>query len=226
MKHFNTFLLLLVSSLVLSSCDANESDDIPNEMYRLFPNGYFSEGFREEYMLSGTSPAGLRLEGTHLELTESERSFDGEQVSPIRIQNDWIDTQTNEQFSNASLSFYSTDSANRRLIGSEDIVVGIISNANTIDTIPVLASIGEAGMVGSYLDTIGGVITLTWRLEEADGEFARLVWTSEVRDGDGNLIVEGYTAYLINRDGDRQSLELLFDVKLLNDPVTWTGVKR
>ena len=226
MKLFNTLLFLIVSTLALSSCDSNESNETLDALYQLFPDGYFSEGFREEYTLSGTSPSGLLLEGTHLELTEEQRSFGGEQVSPIRIQNDWIDTQTNEQFSNASFSFYSIDPENRRLIGSEDIIAGIVSNSNAINRIPVSASIGESGVVGSYLDTTGGTITLAWRLEEASGEFARIVWDSEIRDGQGNVVVEGYTAYVIDRTGDRQSIELLFDVKLLNDPVTWMGAIR
>jgi len=226
MKLFNSLLLLSVSILAFSGCDSNESDEAPEDSYQLFPSGYFSEGFREEYTLSGTSPSGLMLEGTHLELTGEQQSFGGEEVSPIRIQNDWSDTQTSEQFSNASFSYYSTDAENRRLVGSEDIIAGIISNSDAATRIPVSAGIGESGMVGSYLDTAGGAITLTWRLEEADGEFARLVWDSQVRDGQGNLAVEGYTAYIIDQNGARQSIELLFDVKLLNDPVTWVGVKQ
>ena len=226
MKSIHVLIFIAFVFAGLSGCSSNESSDPEDTLYQLFPNGYFSEGFREEYGVSGTSPSGLTLEGTHLELTAEEQSFNGEQVSVVRTQNDWVDNQTNQQFSNAALSFYSTVSADRKLVGSEDLITGVVSSSTSEERLPESASIGESGLVGSYTDTAGSSIMQTWRLEEANDGFAKIIWASQVRDDQGNLILEGETAYIIDRDGNRQSLELLFDVKQLNDPVSWVGVKR
>lgn len=229
MKLLTRLLVLPLLAFSLTNCgddDDDDNNDVSAEIeYQLFPDGYFSAGFREEYSMTGINTSGVEFEGTHFQLTQSTTSFEGQQVNPILSQSDWTDTNGGA-FSVASLAYYSTDPNNRTLVGTEDILTKIVSTTSTTENIPITAQIRDSGQVGTFTDVFGSVTTQTWELQSADDGLANIVWASETRDVLGTLIVEGHTGYVINQDGVRQSLSLLFDIKIFADPVTWVGTKK
>jgi len=227
---FITRLFLFAGLLLftfLSSCGSSDPQSPePTEVsFQLFPNGYFSTGFREEYNMTGTSPGGLMLQGTHLELTQAATTFNGQQANPVRIQNDWTDTNTSQMFSNGSTEYYSTDAASKMLIGTQDLLTSTIGVPASMTVIPQTAKVGDSGTHATYTDNFGNTTTLTWTLQDAGNSQARLVWASETRDVNSVLLIEGNTSYVISENGTRQSMTILFDVKALADPVSWTGTK-
>ena len=223
------FLLLWIGG-ALAGCGDEDSGNNPaqadSKTYQLFPPGYFSPGFREEYAMRGTSPAGLSLEGTHLELTQPIKTFAGRQVVPLLDQNDWTDTQSGDAFTTASLSNYSTDPADLKLIGTEDIITAVVTIFSDPGRIPTTAQIGDTGTLGTDTDSAGNTVVRTWRLEADTGDLAKLSWQSTVSDNAGNIIAEGNNTYVIDPMGNRQSMNILFDFKPFNDPVSWVGTKR
>ena len=227
----NLLKLILVSSVAVGcgedSGDGNNNPAQSNEKtYQLFPAGYFSPGFREEYVITGTSPAGLNLQGTHLELTQQTKTFNGRQVVPVLDQNDWVDTQSGDSFTTASLSNYSTDPANLNLIGTEDVLTAVITVFADPQGIPTTAKIGDSGTIATDTASDGNTVVKTWRLEADAGDFAKIYWQSTVSDNAGNIIADGNNAYVIDEMGNRQSMTILFDFKPFNDPVSWIGRKR
>ena len=216
----------LLFTLLLSCGGSDSQSPEPTEVsFQLFPAGYFSQGFREEYSIVGTSPGGLMLQGTHLELTQAATSFNGQQSNPVRIQNDWTDTNTNQMFSNGSTEYYSTDVDNKTLLGSQDLISSVIGIPTSAAVLPQTAKIGESATYATYMDGAGNVTTLTWALQDAGNNQASLIWASETRDVNSVLLIEGNTSYVINTSGARQSMTILFDVKALADPVSWVGTK-
>lgn len=226
-KTYNILFILSLILLTLTNCgDDDDDDNVSAEIeYQLFPDGYFSAGFREEYSMTGISTSGVEFAGTHLQLTQSTTSFEGQQVNPVLSQSDWTDTNGGA-FSIASLAYYSTDPNNRTLVGTEDFLTKVSSTTSNPENIPVTAQIGDSGQVGTFTDVFGSVTTQTWELESADDGLAKVTWASETRDVLGTLVVEGHTGFVINQDGVRQSLSLLFDIKAFADPVTWVGTKK
>lgn len=220
------FAGLLLLALLTSCSGSDPQSPEPTEVsFQLFPAGYFVQGFREEYSIVGTSPGGLMLQGTHLELTQAATSFNGQQSNPVRIQNDWTDTNTSQMFSNGSTEYYSTVSDNRTLLGSQDLISSVIGVPTSAGAIPQAARIGESATYATYSDGAGNVTTLTWALQDAGNNQALLVWASETRDANSTILIEGNTSYVINTNGMRQSMTILFDVKALADPVSWVGTK-
>ncbi len=223
MKFIRITLFLSACILCFSSCEEEPTDE--EVAYQLFPNGYFSTGFREEYNLTGQSQSGATFTGTHLELTQSVTSFNGQQVVPVRTQNDW-DDENSTHFINGTIAYYSQDASNRTFIGSKDIITNVDLLNNNLQNIPITAKIGESGMIGAFPDLVGNTLSQSWKLQQGSGEMAWLVWEAIVRDVNGAIISEGNTSYEIEPDGTRKSITILFDLKVLADPVNWTGTKQ
>jgi len=170
MSNFKALLMVLIVSFTFSGCggDSTNSTTTPTDQktYQLFPNGYFSTGFIEEYSITGTDESGVVFaRGTHLELTQQTKTFNNQQVIPIRVQNDWTDVNSGAEGATLVLSNYAI-SNEHLLIGEENLINGITSTGSNLEAIPSTAKVGDSGSMGSYADNIGNTTEITWRLEE------------------------------------------------------------
>jgi hypothetical protein len=223
MNKIKYLSILLILTLPIACSDDPTSSKNPS--YQIFPDGYFSAGYREDYTLSGVSDSGPTFTGSYTLVTQSPKQFNNEQVVPIQIFNEWFD-QLNTRFSSFGNTNYSTDLNNLQIIGFEDLGINSSSILTDRSSIPKTAKINDSGILGTFQDNLGNIITYTWALEKADGNNASIVFASTARDPLGNLVIQGNTTWIINSSGQRQSLTILFDFIPFNDPVRWTGVKQ
>lgn len=221
-------LAILIAAAGVVGCSSEDATEPVRQplQYRLFPAGYFSTGHREDYAITGSSPAGLVLEGTHIEVTGQVKEFNGETVVTLLQENDWVDTQTSDAFTTAELQHYTLETAQRRLMGIEDLVNPSVATSLDPKSLPVTAGIGDSGVIGSYLDNLGRIIEKTWRVEAAGNDMARVIFETVVIENGRQVTAEGSIGYVIDTAGNRQEISIVFDVKALNDPVTWTGAKQ
>ncbi len=217
-------LVCIVAVLPLNSgCDNGAEND--DNSFALYPPGYFTEGFRQEFVMTGSAPSGLTTSGTHLLLTQASEVFNGQQTTAVRTQNDWTDSNGGS-FSAGALDFYTTDAGSATLLGFRDLLSLIESTNTSPGTLPLSAEPGDSGSVGTFSDAGGNRATLTWELQDVSDSQARVVFSTTVRDALGAVVSEGEVAYVIDRDGRRSGVSILFDVKAFNDPVSWTGSPR
>ena len=231
MKKFKELLVLLILSNVLASCGGDGDSNgggTPTSIktYQLFPDGYFSTGFREDYSITGTDEFGaVFAQGTRFELAQQTKTFNNQQVIPILVQNDWTDVNSGADATTSVLSNYATGNE-LRLIGEENLLDGITSIGSNPSTIPSTAKVGDSGSFGSYADNIGNTTEITWRLESDAGDFAKIIIDSIIKSSDGTALIVGNTAYIIDESGNRQSMTIFVDFRFLGSiKLNWAGVK-
>ena len=231
MKNFKSLLIMLIVSFTFSGCggdDSTNSTTTPTNQktYQLFPNGYFSTGFREEYSITGTDESGaVFARGTRLELAQQTKTFDNQQVIPILVQHDWTDINLGAEVTTSVLSNYSTGNE-LRLIGEENLLDGITSIGSNLSIIPSNAKVGDSGSIGSYVDNIGNTTEITWRLEAGTGDFAKVFIKSVIKDSAGTILFVGDGGYVIDESGNRQSITIFVDFRWLGGiKQNWDGVK-
>ena len=224
----HVLFLMFALLFVLPACSDKEStapDDDNTTEFRLFPAGYFSTGYREEYNMSGSSTNGETHTGTFLVLTQSNETFNGTQAVSVLSQADWIDVSTNAAFSSVIEEKYTTNANDRRRLGSENVLTTVINTATGNDVIPQTAEIGDSGTIGVYSDAFGNTEAITWELESAGSNRAALTFNTNVNDVNNNLIFSNEITYEITANGNRQSLTQSFFNPLLNITTDWTGTK-
>ncbi|HQV31620.1 MAG TPA: hypothetical protein PKV71_07080 [Calditrichia bacterium] len=224
MKRFAVFIALMMSIFLLLNCSEDSTGPTEEPSYQLFPNGYFSTGFREEYSLVGSSQSGTQFTGTHLELTQSPVTFGGQQTAPVTIRDEWADN-LGGSFLTSTAYFYSTDGDNRQLLGIQDQLTTGILTPTTSTAMPVSAKIGDSGQVGVYSDGQGNTLTQTWELQAGENGRAKMVLANQVRDANNTLVTDGNVTFQIDEGGTRYGMTIFFDLKILGDPVNWTGTK-
>ena len=210
---------------MFAGCDRDDDVTPIDPAYQLFPAGFFSLGYQEQYILSGVATnSGSTFQGTHIELNEGNTMFDNQTAIRVRVQNEWTD-ENSIPFENGAFSFYSTESSNRKLLGTEDLFTQDVFILANPEVIPETAEIGDSGVIGIDTNASNETITQTWSLDTAPSGRAYLIFATEVRDATGAVTFIGNTTYEIEQNGNRVSMTILFDVKALDDPVNWTGTK-
>lgn len=228
--------LLFIVVLILSACGgggggSGNGDPDPNpgnteESFRLFPQGYFVAGYREEFDIEGENIFG-EYEGTILTVTESEAIFNGSQAVPVRTFTDWHNKlDVEDAVALEGVDYFSTAEDDRRRLGNFFTTFLITAVANSNEVLPVTAKFGDEGTAGIFSDSVGETIEITWKLEDAGNNKAKLTWQSTSKFPDNSIHIISTTSYIIGKDGKRESLTINFDDRFLNVVTTWTGVRK
>lgn len=226
MKNLVLFLSLLLSLLLINACSESATEPTPTEpTYQLFPNGYFSTGFREEYTLTGSSSNGETHSGNLFILAQASETFNGVAVASILTQSSWTDVSTGAMHSSAGEDKWTLDNNDRRRLAVENPLSGQIFLATTPQTIPTTAKIGESGSFGTYTDQNGNSEVLTWRLESAGNNQAKFTIASRVSDSSGAAFSENDSSFIVGEDGTRSSMTIRFLLVPLGITTNWTGTR-
>jgi hypothetical protein len=220
MKPARIMLLAVYLILVSLGCSSggggggdNSTPTDPNIPFQLFPSGYFSQGYSENYDLTGSDTAGGTHTGSLSLSTQAATIFDGQSAIPVSQLLSFTNTQTNAFLSVSVTGYYSNNANDRKWIGEDQITFGVINSATTTYTLPETATIGDFGNVGSYTGSDGTGMVVTWQLTNANNGLANIVINFTYYDSPGGAISGSEEqTYTINQSGERQRFKIRADV--------------
>jgi hypothetical protein len=199
------------------------SQIVPGLSFRSFPSSYFTAGYKESYSLTGSDTAGGTYVGKWLKQTKSQTIFDGMPAIPQDNLVELTNTQTNAFASVFGVSYFSTDLNDRRSLGSESLSDGVISYATSTQTLPLIANIGDFGLVGNYSNSDGTTTSVTWRLENAgNGRAFLFIVENQYYQFGGHELTEEHR-FLIAPDGTRLSVTIKVILTADNETMTLFG---
>ncbi len=190
-----------------------------NLPFSIFSSGFFTSGHTETYQLSGSDTAG----GTHIatvsRATQAQTTFNSQPAIPVLVLITITNTTTGAFISATGTDFYSTGSTSRMLLGFTSSTTTFLPV--TINVIPQSATIGDFGVVGSY---IGGGEThqITWQLTNANNGLANLVVNSTITIA-GILDVSEEDTFVIDQQGNPSSLTVKIFLASIGVTITVSG---
>ncbi len=190
-----------------------------NLPFSIFPSGFFTSGYTETYQLSGSDTAG----GTHIatvsRATQAQTTFNSQLAIPVLVLITITNTTTGAFISGTKTDFYSTGSTSRMLLGFTSSTTTFLPV--TINVIPQSATIGDFGVVGSY---IGGGEThqITWQLTNANNGLANLVVNSTITIA-GILDFSEEDTFVIDQQGNPSFLTIKVFLASIGVTITVSG---
>lgn len=177
-----------------------------NIPFKLFPAGYFTNGYTKTYQLSGSDTAGDTYTATLSETTQAQTTFNSQPAIPVQSVFNFTNTKTNAFVTATGKEYFSTDINNLMDLGSTDSI-GDIYTATSLNVIPQTAMIGASGAVGTYSGSgaaAGETDTTTWQLTNANNGLANLIVTTSTFIGATFDSSEKHTT-VIDQQGNPQS---------------------
>lgn len=224
----NTLLRSLVISLIIvfvTACGGGEtptSKDTPL-VFSAFPPGYFDGNYSASYSLTGSATDGNNYTATWNIQSGTDTTFNSKPVKTIEKTLTTTNTATNAVVVGAVHStYFTTDINNLTVEGTNSLGVSYMPTSTTV--IPLTASIGDSGSVGSYAGTDGSSSSTTWSIEDGFNGKAKLVITEVINDASSVLYATQIQKWLISQDGSISGVEAIVTYhQNTNRIVTWTG---
>lgn len=191
-------LMAVFTSGCTSSGSGNNDDDNTTQSptptnipFQLFSDSYFNQGYLESWgsieffdsLIGRQSNVGnLFVE------TDATLLFNGQIAIPVDQNWSYINTATNAQNSISDSFYYSNFTTDRRLIGFENNVNGVVYLSTSTTAIPLVGTIGNSGDIGNYSGSNDTNVTATWELRDGFNSYAYLDISLAYYDSDGVLI--------------------------------------
>jgi len=236
MRIFQIFIISM--PILLTACGGGGGDSPPPDpnatTFKFFPDGFFVNGYREEFDFNGTmvdADTNAQLDVftfNQVITTQPEGVFNLASVIPV------LDLReigfSNETSTQATETFYySIDQNDRRFNGKIITLFGITTTITAVSTspIPETVNIGDSGTFGTYLDNFGSRYIFSWDIEDAGNNQARLTWTTNIENtANDNPISESEDIFIIDANGNRLSKEIYSESFTLTPDVIyrWSGI--
>ena len=194
-------LLLSLITIFISGCSSSSSGDNTGPVIQsptpvtlpiqLFADEYFTQGYLESWgsIEFYDSLIGRQKNvGTLIVETDVTSLFNGQASIPVDQNWSYINTDTNASYSISDSFYFSENAADRRLLGFENNVNGVIYLATSTTAIPVFSTIGTTGDIGEYSGSDDTNVVATWELRDAFNGYAYLDISFAYYDSDGVLI--------------------------------------
>jgi hypothetical protein len=221
-------LFITAASLALVGCGGNDNNSSTptdtNIPFQIFPDGYFTEGYTETYQLTGSDNAGGTYEGSLSIETQNQELFDGVSAIPVMFSLEYTNTQDNGVSGINNIVYYTTDQADRRIIGERLVDNGVTLTAISTDILPETATIGDVGAIGDYSVSYGVTSDATWQLNNANNGQAYLFINWNIYTFvPGNIDTSEQQQYLIDQDGTRLAVLLKISNVTYSTTLTFSG---
>lgn len=217
-------LMVLSSLLLMAGCEDEEntkqSNDRPTDRSILFatiPADFFSGNYAATYALTGVYSNGDEASATLSYQSGSTTTHDSLSVNAIDEYLSLTNTTSGAVSSEWGESYYSTDLSDLHYLGNYLHVSGVSTTAISTTPLPLLAKIGDFGVVGSYSASDGTTISSSWALEDGYNGKAKLVITTIKRNAGNVLDTTGIKSWRISEDGGRVFVEVTLTFHQEND---------
>lgn len=171
--------------------------------FALFPRDYFTS-YKTDTPLTGTDSRGMVLSGGINEKALPKVTFMGNLAIPIETV--IVFTSRGMTFGLATVNhYYSTQVNTRRYLGFDGDIRTVKASTTPL---PVRASIGNSGKVGTYIDSRNFKTVLTWELKDGFNGKAKFILLNKTSKPSGELDNTTKTTYLISQNGYRESIEM------------------
>ena len=205
-KHLILFALILIQG-----CSSGGGDSVtptaPTTEFHLFPIGSFSAGYTDTQNLTGTDTAGGIYTGTLSSQTQAQSTFLGQAAVPILIQLQLTNTANGALVSSISTGYYSTSATDRHYLGSSDSTQTTVSAVTS--AIPLTATIGSFGVIGTYTFNTGNVVEQSWRLDDGGNGLAKRVLLSTLKNQFNQVEFSTTTTSTIDTSGNFITTQLV-----------------
>lgn len=197
-------LILLVTSIVLLSCDNSLENDgpIPTE-----PNTVFtlnnSDSYNNYYFslnLTGKDNNGNKFNSSSTESSGQEIIFNGEIVTPITSYSVLDNITTGHKTITSSVSYLVISEEGTTLVGY--FTNGKIYKVTERETVPHKAKLGDSGSIGVFVDEDGNTISGTWGLNDNWDNTAFLTEVLTFKDKSGNITNTVQSSPIIDVNGN------------------------
>lgn len=227
----NALLRSLVISLIIvfiTACGGGEtptSTDTPTDtslVFSAFPPGYFDGNYSASYSLTGSATDGNNYTATWIIQSGADTTFNTKPVKTIEKKLTTTNTATNAVVETVHSTYFTKDINNLTVEGTDSLGVSYIPTSTTV--IPLTASIGDSGSIGSYAGTDGSSSSITWSIEDGFNGKAKLVITEVFNDASSELYATQIQKWLISQDGSISGVEAIVTIhQNTKRIVTWTG---
>ncbi|MBL1275674.1 MAG: hypothetical protein COB30_006280 [Ectothiorhodospiraceae bacterium] len=199
---------ILMILIMLTACGGSgggePATDEPTDTslsFSLYPATYFDGSYFESY-----SQKSVDSNVSWTVRLGSTIAFNGQPISTIEDALSFTDNSSGVVLSGVLERYFSTDTNNLTLVGYYLDFSGVVAMATSVDILPLTATIGSFGSVGSYSLSDGESEVITWALLDGYNGKARLEITKVTRDSAGALSFTETDTWMINQDGTRLSV--------------------
>ena len=200
------FLLYATVILTLNGCvDSGSSSDEPTDKtiaFQLFTDSFFNNTYSISFSLSGNFSNGDKVDASIQSRSAGSKTFNSQSVNTIFTQIQATNKSTGAVVTNSGEEYYSTDKNNLMLIGDYSSIDQVTAIGTSLEVIPLSATIGDFGTIGSYSHSDGKSSTTTWSLEDGYNGKAILKISTIIRDSSGDLDTTSITSRTIDTGGN------------------------
>lgn len=188
------------------------STDVPTDTslsFSSFPPGYFGGSYSQSFSYTGSDTNGGSYTATLSVQSGADTTFNSLPVKTINELFSITNTGTNAVAGTLVNSYFSTDINSLRYYGYFTASDGVSGIATSTSVLPVSATIGSFGNVGSYTRTDGSNFSSTWSLVDGFNGKEKLILTVTSNDSSNVLDFTSKSTSLITQDGTRLNEEVV-----------------
>lgn len=203
--------LILFALILIQGCSSGGDSTTPTSLttdFHLFPIGTFSAGYTDTRNLTGTDTAGGIYTGSLSSQTQAQSTFLGQAAVPILIQLQLTNTANGAFTSSITTGYYSTSATDRHYLGLSDSTQTTVSAVTS--AIPLTATIGTFGVIGTYTFNTGDVVEQSWRLDDGGNGLAKRVLLSTFKDQYNQVVFSSTVTSTIDTSGNFITTKLVY----------------
>lgn len=223
-----TVLLVSCAESVTEAGQGAGTEQLPTTSVEVFPDGFFSAGYTENYAVTGIDDKGTEYAGTFKLTTGDEEVFNGIDAVPVISELSYaavINGMTVTPITIVLTEYFSV-SLPRQYLGSINAYTALILTAQgPVNYIPETVVPDSSGIMASSVGSDSSQEDIDWFIQDNAGDSYILSFVLNHTDGAGGLINREVHTYTINETGDRLSWSLTAQVSSLSNTLRFSGTR-
>lgn len=218
------YFIFLVALLFGCSSGGSGGDNSSTDvLFSTTPDGYYQEGYKESYSITGTDTRGGRYTGNFYINTRERTMIDGSNLTPLESLFNLTNTANNVFISALSTTYIGLDKNPVLMINHES---GVTYTPVSIGRTPETAEIGSIGALTTWSGDDGTVMSGNWALEKNENaNLADLVSMMTIKNQLNEIIVYQEMIQTIEKTGAKRGLKIKWQYPGTGLVINLTGTK-